>query len=100
MYLIQYVIRVLCVLCFTFATLGCYKYVDVPVWVCPYPDIPIKETLKTDTVSGLDDKETLKAFAWDLVYLKGRSSALEILLNGYKQPPEDLKKLLPNPKKD
>jgi hypothetical protein len=90
------IIRTTCIFCFTLTTIGCVKYVDVPVWVCPAPIIPVQEKLKTDSVAdNSTDGDILKAMVWDLVYLKGRTQSLELLLEGYKRPPEDLSKLLP-----
>jgi hypothetical protein len=69
---------------------GCVKYVDVPVWVCPAPNIPVREQLKTEgDLSKVSDGDKLKAMVWDLIYLKGRTQSLELLLEGYKRPPED-----------
>lgn len=80
--------------CFTYS--ACVKYVDIPVWVCPVPDIPPKEPLKTDgNLERAIEGEIIKAMVWDLVYLKGRTQSLELILEGYKRPPEDLQKLLP-----
>lgn len=68
---------------------GCIKYVDVPVWVCPEPNIPAKDTLKTSLVRPTDsDIEKIKAFMWDVVYLDGYSEQLLKVLEGYKKAPQ------------
>lgn len=78
LYLIVYI---LC-LCLT----GCIKYVDVPVWVCPEPNIPVKQPLKTGTIlKQSSDDEKIKAMIWDVVYLDGYSKQLATILEGYKK---------------
>ena len=96
MYILIYNVIRFCTITVLLCTMGCIKYVDVPVWVCPAPNIPLQEKLKTDSVAEkATTQEILKAMVWDLVYLKGRTQSLELLLEGYKRPPEDLKNLLP-----
>lgn len=81
---------------FMLTLVSCVKYVDVPVWVCPVPEIPPKELLQTDkNLDNATDDDILKAIVWDVVYLKNRTNTLELLLEGYKKPPTDLYKLLP-----
>lgn len=63
---------------------GCVKYVDIPVWVCPEPNIPKRETLKS---SGITDSSStddiLRALMYDTVYLDTYSKQLITILEGY-----------------
>ena len=64
---------------------GCVKYVDVPVWVCPEPNIPKMEVLKS---VGITDSSTtdqiLRSLMYDVVYEKTYIDQLTAILNGYK----------------
>jgi hypothetical protein len=66
---------------------GCYKYVNMPVWVCPEPKMPVKLGLKTIALpKNSSTEEFFKAVVWDYTYLNGYSKELEITLEGYKKP--------------
>ena len=62
------------------------KYVDVPVWVCPSPNLPKKEQLLSAKLNDNSDTDTiLKSLVYDVTYLQIYSNQLEVLLNGYKK---------------
>ena len=65
---------------------GCYKYVYVPVAVCPEPIFPVRPVLQTKVTEGLryDTDSILKAIIVDITNLKSYSEQLEVTLGGYK----------------
>ena len=74
------------VLCSFFVN-GCVKYVNIPVAICPKPPTIIEESLKTDTLKGnAKTPDILRAFAWDITYLKQLKEQYRVLLQGYDEP--------------
>lgn len=73
-----------CILIFTIG--GCVKYVDVPVWVCPSPNIPKREELKTKKLDQTADTDTiLRSLIYDLTSTDLYAKQLETLLRGYQR---------------
>jgi hypothetical protein len=72
---------------------GCVKYVDVPVWVCPAPTLPVREELKTMKLTTEADTDTiLRSLIYDTTSLKLYADQLETILRGYARKPEDMSK--------
>lgn len=64
---------------------GCVKYVDVPVWVCPSPNIPIKEELKSKSITDSSTTDDiLRSLLYDVVYQETYIRQLTTILDGYK----------------
>ena len=63
---------------------GCVKYVDVPVWVCPEPNIPKKEVLRSKSITDSSTTDDiLRAFIYDINYQDIYILQLETILRGY-----------------
>lgn len=68
---------------------GCVRYVDVPVWVCPAPKMPVRMELtstKLTKESGTDN--ILRSLVYDISYLSNYADQLETILLGYEQRQE------------
>ena len=66
---------------------GCVKTVYVPVSHCPEPPTIIEEALMTDKLTKeSSDKDIVRAFVYDIKYLKSIKEQYKTILNGYKTP--------------